>query len=63
MEYGSAAVTALLLSATRPCRARTVSTVREWLRYLQPDLAPFLPADVRAPTPISWPRAVEIPGS
>ena len=40
----------------------TWSKVREKLRHLQPTLAPHLPVDVRAQTPMSWPRAVEIPG-
>ncbi|MEU4398244.1 hypothetical protein [Micromonospora orduensis] len=37
--------------------------VRGKLRHLQPNLVPHLPADVRVPSQIPWPRSVEIPGS
>ncbi|WP_446210359.1 hypothetical protein [Micromonospora sp. IBSANI012] len=37
------------------------SKMREKLRHLQPTLVAHLPADVRVPTPLPWPRAVEIP--
>ncbi|MEU4477778.1 hypothetical protein AB0F68_06880 [Micromonospora sp. NPDC023966] len=39
----------------------TWNRVHTELRQIQPTLVPHLPADVRAPSPMRWPRAVEIP--
>lgn len=51
---------------TYGCPAQPITSgpwgdVHEELRRLQPTLMPHLPVDVRAPTPITWPRTVEIP--
>ncbi|MET7752823.1 hypothetical protein [Micromonospora sp. NPDC005367] len=39
----------------------TWNSVHAKLRHLEPALVPHLPADVRAPSPMAWPRTVDIP--